>query len=55
MSNFIPGLAVGLFLCFFSYVGGRENGWKDVYRGDVVCQTLLDSNIHCVPKEMVKK
>lgn len=37
------------------YAAGVEVGQKQHYRGDVVCQELLDKSVTCFPKGRVRK
>lgn len=37
------------------YALGVEVGQKQHYRGDVVCQELLDKSVTCFPKGRVKQ
>lgn len=56
MSNdSLPIILIGALIAFFAFAGGREIGWQQHYRGEVVCQTTIDGEVLCVPADRVKK
>ena len=54
MLNILFALVVTAVIFVTGFALGRDEGWKDVHRGTVVCQTTMDAKPYCVRKSEVK-
>jgi uncharacterized membrane protein YdbT with pleckstrin-like domain len=54
MTDLVAVIVLAVFLGTFAYVAGKEAGWKERHRNEVVCETLLDGQINCVASKRVK-
>ena len=56
MSNWHPAICivVCVFFSMLAFAVGRETGWQQRHRNEVVCETLLDGSINCIPSKRVK-
>ena len=49
------GIVIGVMAVGFAFIAGREIGWEQHYRREVVCQTTIDGNVLCVPADKATK
>jgi hypothetical protein len=54
MTELIAVIVVAGIFSSISYVAGKEAGWEERHRNEVVCETLLDGSTNCVPSRRVK-
>jgi uncharacterized membrane protein YdbT with pleckstrin-like domain len=54
MTELVAVIVLAGFLGTFAYAAGKEAGWKERHRNEVVCETLLDGSINCVSSKRVQ-
>ena len=54
MTEVIAVIVLSVIFGSFAYDVGKKVGREERHRNEVVCETLLDGSINCIPSKRVK-